>query len=168
MRQIISQVHNSLLKPEKTIAVAESCTGGLLSAMLTELSGSSKYFTLGVVTYNNKAKEKILGIPSSVLANKGAVSEDVAKLMAQKVRKLAKTDFGIAITGIAGPTGATLRKPVGTVFIAIADKNKIICKKFSFKGTRSSIRTHSALEALKLLRISVEPREQFKRSFDGE
>ncbi len=126
--------------------------------MLTELSGSSKYFTLGVVTYSNKAKEKILGIPSSVLANKGAVSEDVAKLMAQKVRRLAKTDFGIGITGIAGPSGGTTRKPIGTVFIAIATKNKTICKKFSFKGNRSNIRNQSAFETLKLLEILLKPK----------
>jgi len=161
----INQVHKALIKSAKTIAVAESCTGGLLSTMLTELSGSSKYFTLGIVTYSNKAKEKILGVPASVITKNGAVSEIVAKLMAQKVRKLAKTDLGISITGIAGPTGCaeahtgasfsagcgTLRKPVGTVFIAIAAKNKTLCKQFHFSGTRSSIRTKSTLEALQMV-----------------
>ncbi|MCX5705661.1 MAG: nicotinamide-nucleotide amidohydrolase family protein [Candidatus Omnitrophica bacterium] len=172
LQHIINQVHKSLIKSAKTIAVAESCTGGLLSAMLTELSGSSKYFTLGVVTYSNKAKERILGIPSSVIAKNGAVSEIVAKLMAQKVRRLAKTDFGISITGIAGPAGCaevhtgasfsagcgTTRKPIGTVFIAIAAKNKTLCKQFRFRGTRRSIRNKSALEAVKLLNILVETR----------
>jgi nicotinamide-nucleotide amidase len=151
-QDIISQVHTSLIRNKKTLSVAESCTGGLLSSLLTELSGSSKYFTLGIVTYSNKTKEKILGIPLSILASKGAASEDVAKLMAQKVRRLAKTDFGIGITGIAGPTGGTSTKPVGTVFIAIASKNKTICKKFHFSGTRSSIRNKSALAAIKLLK----------------
>ena len=163
-QDIISQVHTSLIRNKKTLSVAESCTGGLLSSLLTELSGSSKYFTLGIVTYSNKTKEKILGIPLSILASKGAASEDVAKLMAQKVRRLAKTDFGIGITGIAGPTGCaeahtgasfsagcgTLRKPVGTVFIAVAAKNKTICKKFRFKGSRSNIRTKSVLKALQI------------------
>ena len=153
LQHIISQTHKALIKSSKTIAVAESCTGGLLSAMLTELSGSSKYFTLGIVTYSNYAKEKILGIPSSILASKGAISEEVAKLMAQKVRKLAKTDFGIGITGIAGPSGGTLRKPVGTVFIAVAAKNKTLCKEFHFTGSRSNIRRKSATETLKLLKI---------------
>ena len=153
LQHIISQTHKALIKSSKTIAVAESCTGGLLSNLLTELSGSSKYFSLGIITYSNKSKEKILGIPSSILSSKGAVSEEVAKLMAQKVRRLAKTDFGISITGIAGPSGGTLRKPVGTVFIAVAAKNKTLCKEFHFSGTRSSIRNKSTLEALKLIKI---------------
>jgi nicotinamide-nucleotide amidase len=123
--------------------------------MLTELPGSSKYFILGVVTYSNKAKEKILGIPASVIAKNGAVSETIAKLMAQKVRRLAKTDFGIAITGIAGPTGATIRKPVGTVFIAVATKNKTICRKLSLSGNRSTIRKNSTLKTLKLLKVQL-------------
>jgi nicotinamide-nucleotide amidase len=151
-QDIISQAHKSLLKSGKTIAVAESCTGGLLSTMLTELSGSSKYFILGVVTYSNKSKEKILGIPHSIIVKNGAVSAVVAQLMAQKVRKLAKADFGIGVTGIAGPLGGSPQKPVGTVFIAFADKNKTTYKKFFFRGARSSIRKKSALEALKLLK----------------
>lgn len=165
-QHIINQVHKSLIKSSKTIAVAESCTGGLLSTMLTELPGSSKYFILGVITYSNYAKERILGIPASVIAKNGAVSEIVAKLMAQKVRRLAKTDFGIGITGIAGPTGcaeahtgasysagrATARKPIGTVFIAVANKNKTICQKLLLSGNRNTIRRNSALKALKLLK----------------
>jgi PncC family amidohydrolase len=150
-QDIIPQAHKSLLKSGKTIAVAESCTGGLLSTLLTELSGSSKYFCLGVVTYSNLAKSKILGVPGRVIAKNGAVSAPVARLMAEKVRNLAKTDLGIGITGIAGPIGGTLKKPVGTVFIAISDKNRTIYKKFNFKGNRNSIRKKSALEALKLI-----------------
>ncbi len=152
-QHIIYQAHKSLLKYRKTIAIAESCTGGLLSTLLTELSGSSKYFYLGVVTYSNKAKEKILGIPGSVIAKNGAVSASVAQLMAQKVRKLAKTDIGISITGIAGPTGGTNAKPVGTVFIALSSKNDDHCEKFIFKGSRLVIRRKSALSALKMLKV---------------
>jgi len=135
----------------KTIAVAESCTGGLTSYLLTEKSGSSKYFMLGVVAYSNQAKAKILGIPQGLIRKKGAVSSDVALLMAKNVRTIAKTDFGVGITGIAGPTGGSKEKPVGTVFIAIANKDHTVSRKFLFKGNRSSVRKQAALKALKLL-----------------
>ncbi len=152
MQNIIEQIHKSLIKTKKTIATAESCTGGILSSLLTQLSGSSQYFILGVTTYSNQAKIKILKISASTIAKKGAVSKDVALLMAKNVRRIAKTNFGIGITGIAGPTGATPGKPVGTVFIAVANKNKIICKKFLFQGNRTSIRKQSALKAIQLLK----------------
>jgi len=147
-----SDVRNLLVKYKKTISVAESCTGGLLSNLLTYISGSSRYFVLGVVPYSNKAKEKVLGIPGELIAKKGPVSKEVALAMSDSVRKLAKTDFGIGITGIAGPTGGTMTKPVGTVFIAINARNKKICKKFIFKGSRASIRKVAALKALELLK----------------
>ena len=152
MKPLINQIHKFLVKNKKTIAVAESCTGGLLSNILTSLPDSSKYFMLGVVVYSNKAKENILKISAGTIAKKGAVSKDVAKLLAKSVRSLAKTDFGIGITGIAGPGGGSKEKPVGTVFIAIDSKNKRICEKFNFTGTRSSIRKKSALKALELLK----------------
>jgi len=151
MQPIVMQTHNLLIKSRKTISVAESCTGGLLCAYLTQISGSSGYFILGVVTYSNKSKEGILNIPPALFAKKGAVSQEVAQRMAQSVRKIAKTDFGIAITGIAGPTGGTPQKPVGTVFIAVNSKTKTICKKFHFSGTRAAVRTKAAFNALKLL-----------------
>jgi len=151
MNKLIRKIHNFLLKNNKTIAVAESCTGGIISSSLTQLSGSSKYFILGAVTYSNKAKENILRIPHKVIVKNGAVSKAVALLMAKNIRKIAKTDFGIGITGIAGPTGSSSQKPVGTVFIAVSNKNKTICKKFQFKGTRSQIRKKSAADALKLI-----------------
>ncbi len=152
MEHIVNQIHKSLIKNKKTIAAAESCTGGLLSNLLTAICGSSKYFILGVVVYSNKAKENVLKIPGRAIAKKGAVSREVAKIMAQAVRRLAKTDFGIGVTGIAGPTGATADKPVGTVFIAIDSEDKKICKKFLFKGKRFSIRKKAALKSLELLR----------------
>jgi len=152
VKPLINQIHKFLVKNKKTIAVAESCTGGLLSNILTSLPDSSKYFMLGVVVYSNKAKENILKISAGTIAKKGAVSKDVAKLLAKSVRSLAKTDFGIGITGIAGPGGGSKEKPVGTVFIAIDSKNKRICEKFNFTGTRSSIRKKSALKALELLK----------------
>jgi nicotinamide-nucleotide amidase len=152
MKHIMNQIHKLLIKNKKTIAVAESCTGGLLSYLLTSLSGSSEYFVLGLVVYSNKAKSSVLNIPGRIIAKKGAVSEEVAMAMSRGVRKLAKTDFGIGITGIAGPAGGSEFKPVGTVFIAIDTKNKKLCRRFFFKGARAGIRKKAALKALVLLK----------------
>lgn len=152
MEHLINQIHKILIKNKKTIAVAESCTGGLLSTLLTQISGSSQYFIVGVVAYSNRAKKNILKISPQLIAKKGAVSQEVARDLAQSVRKIAKTDFGIGITGIAGPTGATPDKPVGTVFIAIDSKFRKICKKFNFSGSRITIRKKAALKALGLLK----------------
>jgi nicotinamide-nucleotide amidase len=149
---IVNQIHSSLLKKQKTLAIAESCTGGLVSQLLTALSGSSRYFILGVVAYSNQVKVKILKIPPSLIAQKGAVSQEVAQQMAQAVRKLSGSDFAIGITGIAGPSGGSSQKPVGTVFIAIAGKNKKICKRFRFSGNRAVIRKRAALKSLELLK----------------
>lgn len=151
MENYTKQLHTLLIKNAKTIAVAESCTGGLLSSLLAKNSGSSKYFILGVIAYSNSAKKDILKIPKQVIAKNGAVSKEAAQKMAQFVRILAKTDFGVGITGIAGPTGATPGKPIGTVFIAVSAKNKLICRRFQFKGSRLTIRKTAALTALKLL-----------------
>jgi nicotinamide-nucleotide amidase len=153
MQHIVSTIHSLLIKSHKTVAVAESCTGGLLSELLTDIPGGSKYFLLGVVAYSNKAKETLLRIPRPLLTRRGAVSKEVAKKMAESIRKLAKADFGIGITGIAGPTGGSPDKPIGTVFIAIDTNNKKICKKFNFAGNRTSVRNKAALKALELLKI---------------
>ncbi len=152
---IVRHIHSLLLKNHKTLSVAESCTGGLLAKLLTDISGSSKYFILGIVTYSNQAKTDILKIPARLIAEQGSVSEKVAQEMARSVRKLAKTDLAIGVTGIAGPTGGTLQKPVGTVFIAINGKSKKICKKFHFSGNRTTIREKTALKALELLKNSI-------------
>jgi PncC family amidohydrolase len=151
MKEITAKIHKLLIARGKTLSIAESCTGGLLSSLLTKLPGSSQYFIFGAITYSDQAKVSILKIPSSLIRRKGAVSDKVAILMAKKIRALAKTDFGIGITGIAGPTGATPHKPVGTVFIAISSKNKILCKKLKFRGNRQNIIKKSALKALRLL-----------------
>ena len=155
MKHMVNGIHNLLIQMRKTLAIAESCTGGLTSSLLTQISGSSKYFILGVVVYSNEAKKIILKVPSSLIKEKGAVSKEVASMMAQQIKKIAKTDFGIGITGIAGPTAGTLKKPVGTVFIAIDSKNKRLCKKFLFKGNRFSIRKKAALKSLELLRKTL-------------
>ena len=152
MQNLINQIHKRLIKNSETVATAESCTAGHLSFLLTRLSGSSQYFILGVTAYSNQAKEDILNIPALTIRKNGAVSKKVALLMAENIRRLAKTDFGIAITGIAGPTGATLSKPIGTVFVSVATKNKTACKKFVFKGNRNSVRRQASLKALQLLK----------------
>ncbi len=151
-QDIVRQIHILLIKNKKTIAVAESCTGGLLAGLLTRNSGSSQYFILGVVAYSNKAKEIILKIPRSLIKKYGAVSKTTAELMAQNIRRIANTDFAIGLTGIAGPKGRIPGKPVGTVFVAIDSKKKKICKRFVFKGIRALIRKKAALRSLELLK----------------
>jgi nicotinamide-nucleotide amidase len=152
MRNIIQEVHNLLLQQKKTIAVAESCTGGELSKLLTEIKGSSQYFILGVVVYSNFAKEKILKIPSKVIQKEGPVAKKTTQLLASNIRKIALADIGIGITGIAGPTGELKGKPKGTVFIAIETKNKSFCRCFLFKGSRATIRKRASLKALEILK----------------
>ncbi len=144
-------VAKKLLTQEKTIAVAESCTGGLLANQLTNIPGSSSFFWLGIIAYDNKAKSRLLKIPTAILKKHGAVSLPVAELMAQNVRKILNTDFGIGITGIAGPTGGTKDKPVGLVFIAVANKKRVLSQKHHFKGPRLSIKSQAADKALGML-----------------
>jgi len=153
--KLLKQIHKKLLKKGKTIAIAESCTGGGLSSLLTSLAGSSGYFILGVVTYSNKSKEMILNIPAKTLNNYGAVSRQVAKLMAQNIRKKTNTDFGLSVTGIAGPSGATIQKPVGTVFIALANRNKTLYREFLLPGKREKIIKKSIQKALDLLYTQI-------------
>ena len=155
LKKITQQIHNQLIRQGKTISVAESCSGGLLSNLLTSLPGSSSYFILGVVTYSNKSKEIILNIPSKTINRYGAVSRQVARLMAQNIRKKTHTDFGLSITGIAGPRGATTNKPVGTIYIALASKNKTLCRLFLLSGKREIIRKKSIQEALRLLYTQI-------------
>lgn len=145
------KIHNLLIKNHTTVAVAESCTGGILSGLLTCLPGSSRYFALGVVTYSNQSKEKILGIPHTLILKKGAVSIEVARRMALAARRIAKSDLGLSITGIAGPKGGSRKKPVGTIFIALAKKKKVYAQKLFLKGTRSEIRRQAASGALRLI-----------------
>lgn len=150
-KTILNKLHNLLTKKGKTVAVAESCTGGLTASLLTQLSGSSQYFMLGVVSYSNQSKANVLKISPALIFKEGAVSNQVARNMSLSIRKKAKSDFGIGITGIAGPTGAAPGKPIGTVFIAIDSRNRKICKRYLFKGNRSSIRKQAAFKALSLL-----------------
>ncbi len=156
MRQdLLKQIHALLTKAKKTLAVAESCTGGLTSKLLTDLPDSSQYFLAGVIVYSNEAKTNILKVPAAVIRKEGAVSCTVAKDMAKSVRKIARADFGIGITGIAGPKGGTGKKPAGTVFIALDSRKRKICRKFIFSGGRSAVRKKAALEALRLLQSLI-------------
>lgn len=156
MAKIELKAGKMLIKKGLTLAIAESCTGGLLSNLVTNISGSSKYFILGTITYSNKTKISILKIPKYILDRHGAVSRPAARLMASSVKRLAHADCGIGISGIAGPSGGSYQKPVGTVFIAIDAPDKKICERFYFKGTRLTIKKKAALKALKLLRRCLE------------
>jgi len=137
---------------EFTLAVAESCTGGLIAQRLTSIPGSSKYFIEGVVTYSNESKTRVLGVDKKVIKEFGAVSQQVARDMARGVRHKAKTDFGLAVTGIAGPGGGTEEKPVGLVYIALADDAHTEHKRFVIPGDRELIRWRASQAALDMLR----------------
>ncbi|HEX8749147.1 MAG TPA: competence/damage-inducible protein A [Pyrinomonadaceae bacterium] len=135
-----------------TLAVAESCTGGLISQRLTEVPGSSVYFMEGVVTYSNDAKIRSLGVDDELIRQRGAVSAEVAEAMAEGVRNRAGTDFGLAVTGIAGPGGGSEEKPVGLVYIALSDDAHTEHRKLQLPGDRHLIRWRASQAALDLLR----------------
>ena len=135
-----------------TLAVAESCTGGLIASRLTEVPGSSAYFMEGVVAYANEAKIRLLGVPADLLGEYGAVSAEVAEAMAEGVRLRAETDFGLSVTGIAGPGGGTEEKPVGLVYIALSDDAHTEHRKLMLPGDRHLIRWRASQAALDLLR----------------
>lgn len=134
-----------LFKEKKiTISTAESCTGGLLAKMLTDIPGSSEYFIYGVVTYSNDAKKKLLNVKEATLRKYGAVSEETAIEMVKGLRRLIKTDICVSITGIAGPDGGSKNKPVGTVVFGLLLNNKLFVYKKLFRGDRETIREKSA------------------------
>lgn len=131
------------------LATDESCTGGLISALLTEISGSSDVFTHGFVTYANEAKAE-LGVNADLISKHGAVSEEVARAMAEAALNAAHADIAVAVTGIAGPSGGTAEKPVGLVHVACATKTKTVHAKHMFSGDRSAIRLSAVEAALKM------------------
>lgn len=150
------KVGELLRKRRLTMAVAESCTGGLLSHRITNAIGSSDYFLGGVVAYDNEIKKKVLGVKEETLKGFGAVSEKTAVEMAEGARERFNAGIGIAITGIAGPTGGTPEKPVGLVYIGLAMVNKIISREFYFSGDRRMIKEQAAQSALDLIRRCLE------------
>ncbi|MFA6320873.1 MAG: competence/damage-inducible protein A [Candidatus Omnitrophota bacterium] len=140
---------------KKTIAIAESCTGGLLASRITDVAGSSRYFAMGIVAYSNAAKENILGVSSQTIEKYGAVSPDCALEMAQRIRLLAGSDIGVGMTGIAGPTGGTIMKPVGLVYISVVFDSRRLIREFRFKGSREEIKFQASQAALDLLRKTI-------------
>jgi len=153
---IAGDVARHLVARGWTVAIAESCTGGLISHWLTEVPGSSAFFDRAAVTYSNRAKREMLGVPSHLLERHGAVSGPVAIAMARGLRRVARTDVGLAVTGIAGPGGGTPHKPVGLVYVALATPRGIQCRRFRFLGHRTAVQTHAALAALSLLRRAAQ------------
>jgi nicotinamide-nucleotide amidase len=149
MEAVVGQL---LCREEATVATAESCTGGLIGHRLTAISGSSDYYLGGVIAYSNDVKIRELGVSSDVLDRQGAVSEEVARQMAVGVRKRFDSDYGLSVTGIAGPTGGTPEKPVGLVYVAVADRTRVWVRRHSFASDRSTIKTWSSQMALDLLR----------------
>ncbi len=150
-----SAVGKILANRKKTLAVAESCSGGLLGSLITDTPGSSAYFLGGIIAYHNKVKTAELAVPAILLKKHGAVSEPVAEAMVQECRKRFASDYGISITGIAGPDGGTLTKPVGLVCMAIASDTGIFVKKMILRGNRHEIKTRAAHRALNALRLQL-------------
>lgn len=147
-----SIIASMLMESGLTISVAESCTGGLITDRLTNVPGSSMFLDRGVVVYSNVSKTELLGVPMAILETFGAVSEETAVSMADGVRKSGKTDIGLAVTGIAGPTGGTEEKPVGTVYIALSDGGASVCRKYLFRWGRRRIKELTSQWALEILR----------------
>jgi len=148
---LIGRVHRNLVDRGMTVAVAESCTGGLLGAALTERPGSSAYFLGGIQAYANSVKEQLLGVSHETLLSFGAVSEEVASEMALGVQRLTGSDWALSTTGIAGPDGGSEEKPVGTVWVSVADSAAVYSHKLLLDGDRSNVRNHTVLEALSML-----------------
>jgi len=152
MKKLTQKIVKLLSKKKLKISFAESCTGGLLSSQITSISGSSKVFTLGLVTYSNQAKINILKVPKKVIMKNGAVSYEACLSMVKELNKISKTNISVSITGVAGPNGGTKEKPVGLVYIGIKKANKTLVKKFLFKNKkRNSIQKATVNKALNLI-----------------
>jgi nicotinamide-nucleotide amidase len=162
--EIEKVVGDLLARAGYSIALAESCTGGLAAARLTDIPGSSKYFQGCVVAYNNSLKQKCLGVPEEVLRRKGAVSPETAAAMAEGVKAVARADMGIGITGIAGPGGGTPEKPVGLVYVALAAPRGTESRGFNFPGGRNAVRQGAVNAAFKMVRAFLE--DELKKSPD--
>ena len=134
MKKLSQKIVRLLRKKRLKVSFAESCTGGLLSSTITSINGSSKVFTIGLVTYSNKSKISTLKVPKNIIRKHGAVSYETCLAMVKNLSKISKTNISVSITGIAGPKGGTKKKPVGLVFIAIKKNNKISVRKYLFKN----------------------------------
>jgi len=152
MKKLSQKIVRLLTKKRLKISFAESCTGGLLSSSITSISGSSKVFTIGLITYSNQSKISILKVPKNIIRKYGAVSYEACLSMVKNLDKISKTNISVSITGIAGPKGGTKQKPVGLVFIGIKKGNKTLVKKYLFKNKkRISIQRAAIIKALNLI-----------------
>ena len=152
MNNLANKLVKKLIQKKLRISFAESCTGGMLSSTITSVSGSSKIFDLGFVTYSNKAKINILKVPKRIIVKHGAVSQECCLSMVKNLSKISKANISISITGIAGPNGGTKLKPVGLVYIGIKKENRIIIKENLFKSkNRISIQKASVIASLKII-----------------
>ena len=148
----IKLLHKKLIKKKLTISVAESCTGGLLAHNLTKLANSSKYFQMGLTTYSNRAKIKILKVNKNIISKYGAVSQECCKAMVQNLSKISKSKINVSITGIAGPGGGSKEKPVGLVYIGIKKGNTLLVEENKFKSkNRNSIQKSTVHTVIKII-----------------
>ncbi|MBI5471812.1 MAG: competence/damage-inducible protein A [Ignavibacteriae bacterium] len=152
LEELEETIGNLLTSRKLTLAVSESCTGGLVADKITDVSGSSNYFQQGLVTYSNPSKVDVLGVPSLLIEQHGAVSKEVAEAMAAGIRRIAHTDIGLSTTGIAGPTGATSTKPLGLVWVGYSDAETTFATRYQFGGDRRRVKERAAQAALELLR----------------
>lgn len=156
MTDLVASVSEALVGRGLRLALAESCTGGLVAAQLTDRPGSSRFLDAGLVTYSNAAKASLLGVDPAVIDAHGAVSEAVVRAMLEGARRVTGADAAIAITGIAGPDGGTAEKPVGTVWIAAGVADAVRVVRFQFQGDRGAVREAAATAALDMLLETVE------------
>ena len=155
MKNIENVLVELLIEKKMKLATAESCTGGLIAQKITSVPGASECFDCGVVTYSNEQKNKLLGVSKETLEKYGAVSEQTALEMCRGVKSLADADYGISVTGIAGPGGGTPQKPVGTVWIGICGENIHRAEKFIFDGDRTAVRESTAQTALEMVKNAI-------------
>ena len=152
MKKLSQKIVKLLTKKKLKISFAESCTGGLLSSSITSISGSSKVFAMGLVTYSNQSKISILKVPINIIRKHGAVSYEACLSMVKNLSKISKTNISLSITGIAGPKGGTKKKPIGLVFIGIKKDNKTLVRKYLFKNMkRTTIQRTAVNKALSLI-----------------
>ena len=152
MKLLVKKVVKKLIDKKIKIALAESCTGGMLSSLITSISGSSKIFTMGLITYSNQSKSKILKVPKKIIKTYGAVSKECCLSMVDNLKKISKSNICISITGIAGPRGGTKLKPIGLIFIGIKKGKKTQINKLQFKNVgRIKIQKATVVKSLKLI-----------------
>jgi len=152
MKKLSEKIFKLLKKKKLKMSVAESCTGGMLSSVITSVSGSSKVFTMGLVTYSNQSKNRLLKVPKQIIKKYGAVSVQCCFSMVNNLSKICKSNVSVSITGIAGPSGGTKQKPIGLVYIGIKRANKVKINRFLFKNRgRSNIQKAATKKALELI-----------------